>query len=103
MTEETQMLYIGGSKTSYRCECGANVFKKVSEHIWRCNACNALHSDLTDADLDSDKIVHLNKKSTADLWVKIYQYLNQSTILDPMAALKVTNDIIELVEENKRV
>lgn len=43
------MLYVGGSKTSFRCEdCGANVFRKASETAqvvkYRCNGCDALYS-----------------------------------------------------------
>jgi predicted RNA-binding Zn-ribbon protein involved in translation (DUF1610 family) len=40
------MLYVDGSRTSFRCEeCGSNVFKKVSEAEasprYRCNGCGA--------------------------------------------------------------
>lgn len=33
------MLYIGGSKTAYRCECGGNVFKKLTPDTFQCNSC----------------------------------------------------------------
>jgi hypothetical protein len=36
------MLYLGGSKTSYRCpDCGANVFTKIEEGRFICNGCQA--------------------------------------------------------------
>ena len=38
---ESTMLYIGGSKRSFRCECGCNVFHQLSEDRWACNACEA--------------------------------------------------------------
>ena len=45
MSVETEyketMLYVGGSKTSFRCDCGVNVFRKVvsASLKYRCNGC----------------------------------------------------------------
>jgi hypothetical protein len=46
------MLYIGCSKTSFRCDnqvsinhkCGCNVFKKIGELRYKCNGCGAVYS-----------------------------------------------------------
>lgn len=39
------MLYVGGAEYSFRCDCGANVFKKTSETAesvkYKCNSCGA--------------------------------------------------------------
>lgn len=32
-------LFIGGSKTSFHCKCGCNVFKKTDQYTYWCNAC----------------------------------------------------------------
>jgi hypothetical protein len=44
MTGDT-MLYVDGSKAAFRCECGANVFKKIGETDYvvkyTCNGCGA--------------------------------------------------------------
>lgn len=36
------MLYVGGSKTAYRCDCGANVFNKISPYEYECNGCHGI-------------------------------------------------------------
>ena len=46
--EKDVMLYVAGSKHSFRCVCGANVFRKHSETIsgvcyYECNGCEALY------------------------------------------------------------
>ena len=49
---ETQMLFIGGSKTSFKCdardECGhlcrANCFKKIGHMRYKCNSCGATYT-----------------------------------------------------------
>ena len=46
------MMYVGGSKTSFRCEgdgtepCGANVFrrKEGTENKYECNTCGAVYT-----------------------------------------------------------
>jgi len=44
-TEQTQrMLFLSGSKTSFRCTCGCNVFTQLSELKYRCNGCAATHT-----------------------------------------------------------
>jgi hypothetical protein len=49
---ESQMLFIGGSTTSFRCDarddhgqiCRANVFKKIGELRYKCNACSSTYT-----------------------------------------------------------
>ena len=38
-----KMLYVGGSKTSFRCDCGCNVFREIRPRTYRCNSCSALY------------------------------------------------------------
>lgn len=42
------MLYVGGSKRSFRCECGCNVFRKTAETAesvkYKCNSCGETYS-----------------------------------------------------------
>ena len=41
------MLYLNGSRKSFRCECGANVFHKVKyqgRELFRCNGCETLYN-----------------------------------------------------------
>ena len=40
--KSTKMLYVGGSTTSFRCTCGANVFTQISKEKYECNGCKAL-------------------------------------------------------------
>lgn len=43
--EKSVMLYVGESKTAFRCEeCGANVFTKISDGSYRCNGCGTEYS-----------------------------------------------------------
>lgn len=38
------MLYVDGSRTSYRCECGANIFHQPDDkepERYKCNSCGA--------------------------------------------------------------
>lgn len=46
MTDPTidRMLFIGGSKTSFRCDCGGNVFKQFERNRFRCNSCGATYT-----------------------------------------------------------
>lgn len=40
-----QMLYVGGSKTSFRCSCGSNVFRKVlGKSQYACNGCKDIYT-----------------------------------------------------------
>ena len=49
---ETQMLFIGGSKESFKCDardetghkCRANCFRKIGDLRYRCNACGATYT-----------------------------------------------------------
>lgn len=41
--KKQRTLYVDGSKTAYRCECGANVFTEVEERRYRCNGCLAMY------------------------------------------------------------
>lgn len=36
---DATMIYIGGSKTSFRCNCSGNVFTELFDGIYRCNSC----------------------------------------------------------------
>lgn len=36
---ELAMLFPGGSKKSFRCSCGSNVFRPLTEVRYACNAC----------------------------------------------------------------
>lgn len=42
------MLYLDGSKQSYRCTCGCNVFREVEPGVFTCNACQARYRVETD-------------------------------------------------------
>jgi hypothetical protein len=52
--DNAHMLYIGGSKTSFRCnntdghrpgyKCGCNVFKKIGDMQYKCNGCDATYT-----------------------------------------------------------
>ena len=37
------MLYLQGSKTSFRCDCTCNVFTKLSPDRYRCNSCRTVY------------------------------------------------------------
>lgn len=38
------MLYVGGSKRSFHCDCGCNVFRRIGEtNRYRCNSCAAVY------------------------------------------------------------
>lgn len=41
------MLYVGGAKTSFHCECGCNVFHHPEEKptVYECNACRRWYTD----------------------------------------------------------
>lgn len=41
---EQKMIYLNGSKTSFRCVCGANVFTKFQHKRYRCNSCDATYT-----------------------------------------------------------
>lgn len=38
------MVYVGGSKTSFRCTCGCNVFTPCGDHKYRCNSCETIYT-----------------------------------------------------------
>jgi hypothetical protein len=38
-TPSDLMVYLEGSKQSFRCPCGCNVFRAIGEHQYRCNSC----------------------------------------------------------------
>lgn len=38
-----RMLFIGGSRTSFRCKCGCNVFIPYGDTIFKCNACPEIY------------------------------------------------------------
>lgn len=41
---EDRMVYLGGSASSFRCDCGCNVFRRSDpkrEDVFVCNACGA--------------------------------------------------------------
>ena len=38
------MIYLNGSKNSFRCECGANVFTQINALRYRCNGCKAIYT-----------------------------------------------------------
>lgn len=42
---EDVMLYVEGSEMAFRCECGANVFRKLEGKpvYYKCNGCGALY------------------------------------------------------------
>jgi hypothetical protein len=43
---EPVMLYVGGSKVAFRCDCGANVFTRLPDGAYRCNGClTAYHGE----------------------------------------------------------
>ena len=42
--QEQVMLFPGGSKTSFRCECGCNVFTRFAKLRYRCNSCEATYT-----------------------------------------------------------
>ena len=49
---ETQMLFLGGSKTSFKCDasdeagnvCRANCFRKIGHLRYKCNACGSTYT-----------------------------------------------------------
>lgn len=48
---DAKMLYVGGSKTSFRCECGCNIFHSFKvrkglhrEERYECNACGQVYA-----------------------------------------------------------
>lgn len=55
MSDKQVMLYVGGSKKSYRCICGCNVFTVIGEKKYRCNSCKS-----ESCGDDSDKEVNEN-------------------------------------------
>ncbi len=48
MAEGDTLLHVGGSKTAFRCQCGSNVFQKISRNgnmiKYRCNGCSATYT-----------------------------------------------------------
>lgn len=48
--DNQSLLYVGGNKTAFRCECGCNVFHRVTDSerpgkvIYKCNACGMWYS-----------------------------------------------------------
>lgn len=44
-TKKDYMLYLAGSKTSWRCECGCNVFRRTParEKKYKCNSCGSVY------------------------------------------------------------
>ena len=38
------MIYLGGSKDTFRCECRCNVFTRLGGRKYRCNSCNATYT-----------------------------------------------------------
>ena len=48
--DEDKMLYIGGSKTSFRCGCGCNVFRalKADPSRYKCNGCRSIWKGVED-------------------------------------------------------
>ncbi len=56
MTKD-KMLYVAGSKTAFRCECGCNVFRKVEDKhpaTYECNSCDARYTDWSGVNDDED-------------------------------------------------
>lgn len=51
---ENVMIYVDGSKTPFRCECGANVFRQLEGKpiYYKCNGCGALHYEESDEEED---------------------------------------------------
>ena len=51
--ENVKMLYVNGSKTAFRCHCGANVFRSVppqelngeTRTVYECNGCGDWYSE----------------------------------------------------------
>ena len=41
-----RMIFLGGSKRSFRCMCGSNVFRQIlnQPHRFVCNSCNATYT-----------------------------------------------------------
>jgi len=39
------MLYVGGSKESFRCICGCNCFHKLASSRYACNACGETYTE----------------------------------------------------------
>lgn len=37
------MIYLGGLKNTYRCDCGCNVFTRLEGSKYRCNSCNGVY------------------------------------------------------------
>lgn len=42
------MLFVGGAKQSFRCACGANVFKRLPSGKYDCNGCGAIYTPESD-------------------------------------------------------
>jgi hypothetical protein len=45
---DSTVLYVGGSKSSFHCECHCNVFHKIkykNEEFWECNACETWYKE----------------------------------------------------------
>ncbi len=43
--ENNVMFYLNKNKTSFRCSCGCNIFRKNKEKTKaKCNGCNAIYS-----------------------------------------------------------
>jgi hypothetical protein len=40
---EAAMLFLGGSKSAFRCDCGGNVFTKLGPTRYQCNSCSAIY------------------------------------------------------------
>ena len=41
--KKNTMLYVDGSKTAFRCSCGANVFTKLGNKRYQCNGCREIY------------------------------------------------------------
>lgn len=39
-----RMIYLNGSKVSFRCDCGCNVFREYEYCKYRCNSCEATYT-----------------------------------------------------------
>ena len=42
--KNSALLYVSGSKTAFRCECGCNVFQKLGDSRYECNACKLAYT-----------------------------------------------------------
>lgn len=67
------MLYVGGSEKAYRCACGANVFRKLAEHIYRCNSCRVLVCDekADDGQIERFESTGRSFQQRVDHWMNI--------------------------------